>query len=98
MNQRLKQYLLWLVAGAALYFLVSYHIIYSEKKFYLLKKSEKTLEYTFYSFDSKTPENILKDDAMRYDGVGELLVQLGKISEEKMWDLVAQYDAEDEDE
>lgn len=96
MNKRIKQYLLWAIAGAALYFLLSYHIIYSNKRLYLLEKTEKTLEYTFYSFDNKKPENILKVDDLRYNGVGELLVELGMISEDAMWELVDKYDFEDE--
>jgi hypothetical protein len=97
MNKRIKQYLLWAVAGALLYFFLSYHIIYSKGSFHLLEKTEKTLEYTFYSFDNKKPEQILKVDDLRYDGVGDLLVELGKISEEDMLDLVDQYDFEDEE-
>lgn len=96
MNKRIKQYLLWAVAAGVIYFLLSYHIIYSKKRFYLLEKTEKTLEYTFYSFENKKPENILKVDVLRYDGVGELLVELGFLSEEEMWDLVGKYDFEDE--
>ena len=95
MNKRIKQYLLWVAAGALLYFFLSYHIIYSKNTFYLLEKSEKTLEYTFYSFDNKKPENILKVDDLRYDGVGELLVELEMMTEEKMWALVEQFDSED---
>jgi hypothetical protein len=96
MNKRIKQYLLWAAAGALLYFFLSYHIIYSHKSLYLLEKSDKTLEYTFYSFDNKKPEQILKVDDLRYDGVGELMVELGILSEEEMLDLVNQYEVEDE--
>ncbi len=96
MNKRIKQYLMWIIAGGVLYFLLSYHIIYSNKRFYLLEKSEKTLEYTFYSFDNKKPEHILKVDDLRYDGVGELLVELEMISDEDMWKLVEKFDLEDE--
>lgn len=96
MNQRIKQYFLWAVAAGVIYFLLSYHIIYSKKRFYLLEKAEKTLEYTFYSFESKQPENILSIDVLRDDGVGELLVELGFISEDEMWDLVNQYEYEED--
>ena len=96
MNKRIKQYLLWAAAGALLYFFLSYHIIYNHRSFHLLEKSEKTLEYTFYSFDNKKPEQILKVDDLRYDGVGDLMVELGILSEEEMLDLVNQYEVEDE--
>ncbi|MGD9212094.1 MAG: hypothetical protein PVI90_15035 [Desulfobacteraceae bacterium] len=97
MIKRIKQYFLWAVAGGVLYFLLSYHIIYSEKSLYLLEKSEKTLEYTFYSLDEKKPEHILRVDDLRYDGIGELLVELGMITEEDMWKLIDHFDNETPD-
>lgn len=96
MNKRIKQYILYAAAGALLYFFLSYHIIYNNGSFHLLEKTEKTLEYTFYSFANKKPEQILEVDDLRYDGVGDLLVELEMISEERMLDLVDQYDLEDE--
>jgi hypothetical protein len=96
MNKRIKQYILFAAAGALLYFFLNFHIIYSNGSFYLLEKSEKTLEYTFYSFANKKPEQILKVDDLRYDGVGDLLVELGMLSEDRMLDLVDQYDLQDE--
>lgn len=79
-----KRVLFWAVLGGILYFFLSFHIIYIEKKVKLLRKSELTLEYTFYSADLKTNRTILSVDALREDGIGDLLVEMGRISEEEL--------------
>ena len=86
MGSRLKQYLLIGAVGAALYFLMSTHIIfYGEeanfvKNIYLLKKSNLNLHYTFVSLNQQSPETIMKIKPLREDGIGELLVDLGMMS------------------
>jgi len=87
MLSRLKHYLLIGAVGAALYFLMSTHIIfYGEeanfvKNIYLLNKSKLDLHYTFVSLNQLSPENILKIKPLREDGIGELLVDIGMISD-----------------
>ena len=86
MMSRLKHYLLIGAAGAALYFLMSTHIIFygSEANFvknvYLLKKSKLNLHYTFISLNQQSPENIMKIRPLRQDGIAELLVDIGMMS------------------
>jgi hypothetical protein len=86
MMSRLKHYLLIGAAGAALYFLMSTHIIFygSEANFvkniYLLKKSKLNLHYTFISLNQQSPENIMKIKPLRQDGIAELLVNIGMMS------------------
>lgn len=85
MGSRLKQYLLIAAAGAALYFLLSNHIIFHGqdanfvKNIYLLKKSKLHLHETFVSLNQKSPEAIMKVRVLREDGIGELLVAIGMI-------------------
>jgi hypothetical protein len=74
---------------------LSYHIIYVEKRLKLLRKSELTLEYTFYSADLKTDESVLSIDALREDGIGDLLVEMGRITEEEMLSLVEEIEGEE---
>jgi hypothetical protein len=93
----LKRVLFWAAMGGILYFFLSFHIIYIDKSINLLKKSELTLEYTFYSADLKNNKTILSVDALREDGIGDLLVEKGRISEEKMQSLVDQIEKEDRD-
>jgi len=90
-----KKLLLWVILGGILYFFLSYHIIYIGNGLKLLKKSELTLEYTFYSANLKTNRSILSVDVLREDGIGDLLIEMGKISEEEMKILVKEIEAGD---
>ena len=86
MMSRLKQYLLIGAAGAALYFLMSTHIIFYGteanfvKNIYFLKKSKLNLHYTFVSLNQQSPENIMKIKPLRQDGIAQLLVDIGMMS------------------
>ena len=87
MWSRIKAYLLLAAAGAAVYFLLSHHVIfYGEdanviQNIYLLKKSKLNLHYTFYSLHQKKPDAVMKIAPLRENGIGDLLVQLGLLSE-----------------
>lgn len=52
-----------------------------------LKKSIRTLKYTVYNVKGKDPERILKIKELREDGIGELLVEMGIISEDELESL-----------
>ena len=85
---RIKQYLLIAAGIAVLYFFLSNHIIFdpnaddwTDIDVYLLKKQELHLHYTFYSLSNKKPETIMAIDYLREDGIGELLVEIGMITE-----------------
>jgi hypothetical protein len=95
MKQRLKQYLIWAILLALGYFILSHHFIYSNRSFRLLKKSELTLTYTFFSLDNKRPEKILAIDELRWDGVGDILVEKGMLSERQREMLENRYDSEE---
>ena len=97
MMSRLKQFLLIGAVGAALYFLMSNHIIfYGEeanfvKNIYLLKKPKLNLHYTFVSLNQQSPEKIMKIKPLREDGIGELLVDLGMMSAAERSRLESKY-------
>jgi hypothetical protein len=97
MVTRLKQYLLIGAVGAALYFLMSTHIIfYGEepnfvKNIYLLPKSKLNLHYTFVSLNKQSPENIMKIKPLREGGIGELLVAIGIMSDAERSRLESKY-------
>jgi hypothetical protein len=92
MIARLKQYLFIAILVAAGYFLLSHHIIFNGKQVYLLDKSALHLHYTFYSLSKKKPEVILKIDTLRQDGIGDLLVKLGKITEDEKMRLESKFE------
>jgi len=91
MKARLKQYFFIAVIAFAGYFILNHHIIFEGKNVYLLKKTSMHLHYTFYSIKQKKPETIMKVDKLREAGIGELLVELEKISEEERYQLEGKY-------
>ncbi len=91
MGERIKQYLIYALIIALGYFVMSYHFIYYGRSFKLLKKGELTLNYTFYSLDNKSPEKVMKVDELRRDGIGQLMLDMGLVSEEKLEELEEAY-------
>jgi hypothetical protein len=80
---RVKKLLVFVVLGAICYFLLSYHIILTNRGTRLLKKSTLTLEYSFFSTKGKSNKTILAIDALREDGIADLLKKEGLMSEEE---------------
>ncbi|MDP2861738.1 MAG: hypothetical protein Q8N95_02990 [Desulfobacterales bacterium] len=96
MLKTIRNYILIAILAYGLYFVVDHHFIMDGKDFYLLKKSELTLSYTFYNIKDRKIESIMEIDDLRNDGIGDLLVEIGLITEEKKNKLEAKFDAEDE--
>jgi hypothetical protein len=94
MAKRLKQYALIAAAAALLWFVLDNHFIIDGHHVHLLKKSTLDLHDTFVSLDNKRPESILKNDRLREDGIGDLLVELGIITldEQNKWESKYNYD------
>lgn len=76
--------MIWAIVGAIVYFILSYHVIFIENTVRLLRKSSLTLNYTLFSAKGKTNESILAIDELREDGIGDLLVEEGRLSEEEL--------------
>ena len=91
MLSRLKQYLFIAILAAAGYFLLSNHIVFHGKKPYFLKKASYNLNYTFYSISEKKPETILEVDILRDAGIGDLLVEAGRITDEEKMKIESKY-------
>jgi len=91
MKSRIKQYILIAVIAAAGYFIMNNHIIFNGREVHLLKKSSLHLHYTFYSIKLKKPRVIMEIDYLREAGIGDLLVDLGIISEEEKSRLESKY-------
>lgn len=87
--QYLKKLLIWVIAAGAAYFILSHHFILVDSSFKLLKKSNLTLNYTIFSTKGKTNKAILSIDELREDGIGELLLEAGRITEEELESLTA---------
>jgi hypothetical protein len=76
--------MIWAIIGAVGYFVLSYHFIFVENTIKLLKKSSLTLNYTLFSTKGKTNESILAIDELREDGIGDLLVEAGRLTEQEL--------------
>jgi hypothetical protein len=90
-----KKILIFAAIAAVLYMLLGYHYIIINRSVSLLKKSQLSLKYTIFSTKGKRVEAILEIPELWDDGIGELLVEEGKISQEKL-DLYKQKMDEEE--
>ena len=95
MKQRLKQYLLITLAAAALYFVLDNHFIMKKHHVYLLPKSTLNLHDTFISLDNKRPATVLENEELRDAGIGDLMVELKMLTEEKKNRLESKYTYEE---
>jgi hypothetical protein len=91
MKARLKQYLLIALIAFAGYFVLNHHIIFDGKQVYLLRKTTMHLHYTFYSIKQKKPDTIMQVDTLRDAGIGDLLVELEKMTDEERSLLESKY-------
>ncbi|NTV34393.1 MAG: hypothetical protein HGA50_14035, partial [Deltaproteobacteria bacterium] len=87
----LKKLVIWVVILACGYFILSYHFIFIGSDLRLLKKSKLTLEYTVFSTQGKSIESIMNVDDMRKDGIGDLLVEAGKITQDQLDAILEMY-------
>ena len=79
-----KKIIVWGIIAAIVYVLLSYHFIFFGRTTVRpLKKSRLTLEYTFFSVQGKTNKSILSIDALREDGIADLLIEMGVMTEEE---------------
>ena len=91
MQKGLKKLVIWVVILACGYFILSYHFIFIGSDLSLLKKSKLTLEYTLFSTQGKSIESIMNVDDLRNDGIGRLLVEKGKITEDQLETILEKY-------
>jgi hypothetical protein len=89
MWSRIKGYLLIAAVGAAVYFLLSNHIIFYGQEasviqnVYLLKKTKLNLHHTFFSLHQKKPDAVMKIKPLREAGIGGLLVDLRLLTDQE---------------
>lgn len=92
---RLKQYFLIACGIGVFYFFLSHHVIievHNWKNFDLLKKSELTLKYTFFSIGQASPEDVLRIDELRDAGIADLMLEKGMVSQEDLQRILQRID------
>ncbi len=92
-----KKFLWWACLAAVLYVALNYHFIFFGRRVKILKKSQPTLEYTFFSVHGKKIRKILDIDPLREDGIGELLVEMGMLTEERLEQYMLKYEYEEDE-
>jgi hypothetical protein len=92
MFRTIRKYIILGLLAYGVYFIMDHHFLFEGKSFYTLKKSELSLKYTFFNMTDRKPESIIKIDELRQNGVGGLLVELGKITEEEKITLEKKYE------
>jgi hypothetical protein len=93
----LKKILVFAAIAAVAYFLMNYHCIFIGKQVKMLKKTEFTLKYTFYSVKGRSNESIMAVRDLYKDGIGQLLVDAGKMSEAELNEYTSRMDQESEE-
>lgn len=91
----IRRYMWWVIIGAALYFLLSFHFIIIGGSVKPLKKSKLTLNYTFFNTKGKRTDTILAVDILRKAGIGELLLKKGRTNRAELKRIMAKYEDED---
>lgn len=87
MMKRIKQLIALAIVGGIVYGMLSYHIVFHGSQVELLPKSAYTLDNTFVNVkptEFRTPENILRNDALRNDGIGQVMVDFGVITQDQL--------------
>jgi len=92
----LKRVLFWGILIGVAYFIMGYHFIFIGKKPVLLKKTKFSLSYTVFSIPKemmlKSNETILNIDALREAGIADLLVEIGRMTEEEKERILEEYE------
>ena len=94
MLKKIISYILLAFLGAAGYFLLNYHIIFSGTTVKLLNKSKLTSEYTFINTSNKSAESLMRIDTLREAGIGNVLVEMGRLSEEERESLEQKFNSD----
>jgi hypothetical protein len=94
MMKKVSSYILLALLGAAGYFLLNYHIIFSGTTVKFLNKSKLTSEYTFICTTNKSVESLMRIDTLREAGIGKVLVEMGRLSEEEREALEQKFDSD----
>ena len=80
----LRKFVFWVVIVAIAYFILAYHYIIVGRSVVPLKKASLTLNYTIYNTKGKTNKTIMGNKELREDGIGDLLVEAGRMTPEEL--------------
>jgi hypothetical protein len=91
----LKRVLFWGILIGVAYVILGYHFIFYGKKPILLKKTKFSLSYTVFSIPKekmlKSNETILDIKALRKAGIADVLVEIGRMTDEEKERILDEY-------
>ena len=87
----LKSIVFWGAVIGTGYYLMGHHIVFFGWEPKTLKKAKFTFEDTFTSTTGLNNRQLLSLETLRRAGIGRLLVQKGRMSEEELESLMAQF-------
>ena len=94
----LKRVLFWVILIGVGYVIMGYHFIFFGKVPKMLKKNKLSLSYTVFSVPKeemlKSNETIMDIDPLRKAGIADLLVEMGRMTEEEKEKILAEYEEE----
>jgi hypothetical protein len=94
MGKKIKLFALSAFLGVVGYFLLNYHFVYLGNSIKLLNKARLTSDYTFVFASNKSAESILRIDTLREAGIGDILVENGKISKKEKESLEEKFNSD----
>jgi hypothetical protein len=83
MWKKINRFILIILIAVFGYLLLSFHIVYFGNAIKILKKVRLNSEYTFVYVKGLPAESILKIDTLREAGIGDVLVDMGKLGNEE---------------
>jgi hypothetical protein len=92
-----RKSLIFIALGALLYVALTHHFIIIDGRVKTLAKSKWSLDYTIYSTHGQTPGNMIAIEDLRRDGIADLLVEAGKLTEDHKEFLLSKYEEDEED-
>lgn len=95
MTTRIRNLIIMGILLGGVYFLASRHIVMHETEFGIIKKQELTFEYTFVNLTNRRAEDIMRIDVLREAGIGDVMVDMGLISEANRDELETWYRLQD---
>jgi hypothetical protein len=92
--ERYVKFIVLVLLAAAVYYLLSHHLIFIDSwKPRTLNKIHLTFEDTFVGASKlRSAESLLSNKALRDAGLGELLVSLGRMTEDQLAEIKAKYE------
>ncbi len=101
MLQTLKKYIILAAIAGIVYYLLSHHLIFFGRDLKILPKTSLTFENTFYNIGDikeaqfRDLESIFrKNPDLREAGLGSLLVDMGIITQDELFELEQKIDSE----